>query len=352
VTESWQSKEALRIAKEAAEAANRAKSEFLANMSHEIRTPLNGVIGMNGLLLGTPLDAVQREYADIVRASGESLLTLVNDILDFSKIEAGRLELESIDFNLHDVIEDAVDSVALRAAEKGLELLVDADPETSDRFRGDPTRLRQVLVNLLSNAVKFTAQGEVSLTLTRVGSGEFSATLCFVVRDTGIGISTHGVNTLFAPFIQADSSTTRKFGGTGLGLSISQRLAEAMGGRIEVDSALGEGSTFRFTLCLPRSGTSSPRQVVNRLYGLPILIVVGHPANRSIMQRQLALEGTVSAVGIAASAADLERGTGTAEIRATVRTLAQVFGATVTEWERTGWMRELSAPASRFRPAS
>jgi two-component system sensor histidine kinase/response regulator len=210
------------------------------------------------------------------------------------------MELESIDFNLHDVIEDAVDSVALRAAEKGLELLVDADPEAPDTFRGDPTRLRQVLINLLSNAVKFTAQGEVSLTLTGVESGESGASLCFAVRDTGIGISTDGVNALFAPFIQADSSTTRKFGGTGLGLSISQRLAEAMGGRIEVDSALGEGSTFRFTLCLPRSGTSSPRQVVNRLYGLPVLIVVGHPANRSILQRQLALEGCHSTVAASA----------------------------------------------------
>jgi signal transduction histidine kinase/CheY-like chemotaxis protein len=281
--------------KEAAEAADRAKSEFLANMSHDIRTPMNGIVGMTELALDTDLTAEQREFLQIVKTSADSLLTLLNDILDFSKIEAGKLDLDAFDFGLRDSVGDALKPLALRAHQKGLELAFDIAPDVPDALSGDWGRLRQVMVNLVTNAIKFTDQGEVVVQVGRsedpmAAEGASSILLHFSVHDTGIGIAPDRQARIFEPFLQADRSTARSFGGTGLGLTISSRLVQLMGGRLWLDSARGEGSTFHFTVRLGvASNLTAPLSALEpaNLEGLPVLVVDDNGTNRRILQQML-----------------------------------------------------------------
>jgi PAS domain S-box-containing protein len=282
IEEHKQTEEQLLKAKEAAEAAARAKAEFLANMSHEIRTPMNAIIGFTQLLLDEPLDPTQRENMEQIRTNGDALLTIINDILDFSKMESDKVVLEEYRFNLRQCVEESMDLVALKAADKGLNLACTIDKNVPDTIIGDFGRLRQILGNLLSNAVKFTDEGDVTVSV----SVDETDQIHFAVQDTGIGIPRDSMDQLFQPFSQMEPSTTRLYGGTGLGLVISKRLVELMGGRTWAESEVGKGSTFHFTI-KASSGQVEPTAVSPQLIGKSVLIVEDNKTNRRILNRQV-----------------------------------------------------------------
>ncbi|MDG1894970.1 MAG: response regulator, partial [Fuerstiella sp.] len=309
VIERKRNDESLRIAHDAANAANKAKGDFLANVSHEIRTPMNGIIGMTELLLDTELTSMQQDYLKMVEASGEALLSLINDILDFSKIEAGRLDLESIRFDLRESLGDTMKLLGTRAHRQGLELAYSVAPDVPKFLIGDPARLRQVVVNLVGNGIKFTSAGEVVLTVALQRIEDDAAVLTVSVTDTGIGISPEKIEDVFTEFEQADTSTTRKYGGTGLGLAISSRLVALMGGEIRCESEVGRGTTFSFTtkLGIARDAARPIRNPV-ALCESQVLIVDDNATNRRILNDMCSNWGMLTTVAAdAASALDLLR---------------------------------------------
>ena len=298
------SSEELTVARDAAVAAAEIKSQFLANMSHEIRTPMNGVLGMTEIMLDTPLSPRQREFAETIQSSANALLTIINDILDFSKIEAGMLRFERVPFNLHVTIENVIDLFVQSARKKGLELAFLIEEQVPTSVAGDPFRLRQVLTNLLSNAIKFTNSGEVVLRCSKLSENDGTIIARFEVSDTGIGLSPEDQELLFNPFVQADASMTRRFGGTGLGLAISKQLVNGMGGKMGIESTLGAGSKFWFTVNFNSAETFGPgRAAVGDLRNVRVLLVDDNATNRKILHYQVSAWGMRDSVASSGPAA-------------------------------------------------